>query len=274
MISRFTQITLLAVAFGIPSVASAIEPLPVEARGVDVKKKFGAQVGESHQFVDHTGKRVRLGDYFDGKRPVLLTLNWYGCKTLCSTQLNELLRALKGFEWTAGEDYRILTVSIDPSEGVALAAGKRETYLKALGRGQDVDWSFLTGTKDQIDALAADVGYTYNYDKRQEQYVHTTVLYVLTPAGKISHYLFGLSYAPRDFKLALMEASRGRIGNTFDKVLLSCFHYDSSTGRYTAGAMDIMRFFGILTVLIFGCFLMVYWLLDRRKGQELAEATL
>ena len=271
---RLTMILLIAFNVGVVTPALAIEKLPVEAKGVDVKKMFGSQVGLDHSFVDHTGKTVRVGDYFDGKRPVLMTLNWYGCKTLCSTQLNELLRALKLFEWTAGKDYRMVTVSIDPREDTELAAGKRESYLEALGRGQDVDWNFLTGTKPSIDALAADLGYTYNYDKRQDQYVHTTVLYVLTPDGKISHYLFGLSYRARDMKLALMEASKGRIGNTFDKVLLSCFHYDPTSGRYSTTAMDVMRFFGILTVLIFGCALSVFWLLERRKGLELAEATL
>jgi protein SCO1/2 len=252
----------------------AIELLPQAAEGVDVEKKFGQQLTLNRTFTDHNGKTVTIGDFFDGRRPVLFTLNWYRCTTLCSTQLNELLASLKRFEWTAGKDYRIVTVSIDPREDHKLAAAKRDSYLKALGRGNEVDWTFLTGTKEQIAGLASELGYSFNYDKRTDQYVHTTVLYILTADGKISHYLFGLSYEPRDIRLSLMDASKGRIGNTFDKVLFSCFRYDASSGTYTAAAMDIMRFFAILTVLIFGCALLVFWLVDRRESVQFAEATL
>lgn len=256
------------------STASAIVTrLPSEAKGLDVLEKFGTQVDGDWEFTSHKGETHRMGDFFDGKRPVLMTLNWFRCKTLCDTQLNLLAEGLKDLEWTAGQEgFRIVTISIDPSEGHALAAEKRQSYLRHLDRGE-VDWTFMVGDAKNITGLAENMGYRYNYDEKLEQYVHAPVVFVLTPDGKISHYLFGITYASTDLKLSLMDASQGRLGSTFDKVLMNCFHYDPLAGGYAASAMDIMRFFAILTVLIFLSVLLVFWLVDRRQGLLVAEAT-
>ena len=250
-----------------------VTPNPEEIQGLDVEEKFGAQVDLNWTFTDHNGDTKKMGDFFDGKRPVLLTMNWFKCKTLCDTQLNLLATGLKNLEWTAGKHgFRMVTISIDPEETHPLARGKRSSYLDLLDRGDDVDWSFMVGNSKNIDGLADDLGYRYNYDTKKDQYVHAPVVYVLTPDGRISHYLFGLRYESTDLKLSLMDASQGRLGSTFDKMLMNCFHYDPSAGGYSASAMDVMRFFAILTVLILLSALLVFWLVDRRHGQLVAEA--
>jgi protein SCO1/2 len=256
------------------STASAIvSPNPQEIRGLDVLEKFGTQIDPDWTFTDFEGEERKIGEFFDGERPVLMTLNWYRCKTLCDTQLNLLSTGLKNLEWTAGQDgFRIVTVSIDPREGYELARDKRASYLDLLERGDGVDWTFMVGDAPNIEGLAENVGYRYNYDEKQDQFVHAPVVFVLTPDGRISHYLFGITYESTDLKLSLMDASRGRLGSTFDKILMNCFHYDPLSGSYAASAMDVMRFFAILTVLIFLSFLLVFWLVDRRRGQLVVEA--
>ena len=273
--TKFLYIAALSLGLSLVTAqpgSALVTPNPEEIKGLDIEEKFGAQVNLDRTFTDHDGQERKLGDFFDGERPVLLTMNWYKCKTLCDTQLNLLANGLRNLEWTAGKDgFRIVTVSLDPKEDSALANGKRASYLDLLQRGA-VDWTFMTGNSSNIDGLANDLGYRYNYDTKLDQYVHAPVVYVMTPDGRISHYLFGLRYESTDLKLSLMDASQGRLGSTFDKLLMNCFHYDPTAGGYAASAMDVMRFFAILTVLILLSALLVFLLVDRRRGRLVAEA--
>ncbi|EDM75340.1 hypothetical protein PPSIR1_01152 [Plesiocystis pacifica SIR-1] len=237
--------------------------LSPEANEVGVDEMLGGVVDMDLEFVDHTGEKVRLGDYFDGERPVLITLNYYRCPTLCSLQLNGLTRALEKFEWTPGEQYRVVTVSIDPRETTEIAAGKRDSHLEALGRG-DVDWNFLTGDALQVRMLAAQLGVGYAYDAEQDQYAHPAVLMFVSPKGKIARYVYGLEYNPADIKFALMEAAEGRVGSTVDKIILSCFHYDATLGKYGPFAMGIMRLGGVAMIFIVGIPLVFVWRRERR----------
>lgn len=238
--------------------------LSPEANEISVDEMLGGQLDMDLEFVDHTGKAVKLGDYFDGDRPVLITLNYYRCPTLCNLQLNGLTRTLQAFEWTPGEQYRIVTVSIDPRETPELAAKKRATHLEALERG-DVDWNFLTGDALQIHMLAAALGIGYAYDAEQDQYAHPSVLMFASPDGKVARYLYGLEYQASDVKFALMEAAEGRVGSPVDKLILSCFHYDASIGEYGPFAMGIMRLGGAGMVLIVGIPLAIVWRRERRR---------
>lgn len=238
---------------------------------VTVNETLGGYLDMDLEFVDHQGKQVRLGDYFDGKRPVLVTLNYYRCPTLCNLQLNGLTRALDGFQWTAGEQYRIVTVSIDPRETAELAADKRASHLEALGRG-DIDWNFLTGDAAQVQMLAAQLGVGYAYDAEQDQYAHPAVLMFISPEGKVARYLYGLEYNPNDLKFALMEAAEGRVGSPVDKLILSCFHYDASLGEYGPFAMGIMRLGGVAMVIIVGIPLIFVWRRERRQRVSKLEA--
>jgi len=250
--------------------------VPKEARGVTVEERFGVKLDLDTPFIDHTGKAVTLGDYFQDGKPVLITFNWYNCKTLCSVQLNHLLDTFKAMRWTAGEDgFRVVTISIDPREQWQLAGDKRKSYLEELGRG-DVDWSFLVASNalsTNVRALAESMGFYYRYDEMADQYVHAAAVYVMTPKAVISHYLLGITFEPRDVRFSLIDASNGRLGSSFDKMLLlNCFHYDANLGRYAATGMDIMRFFGFLIMFVLGSVLLVFWLTER-TNHEAAEST-
>jgi protein SCO1/2 len=242
--------------------------LSPEANEVAVDEMLGGELDMDLRFVDHDGKAVRLGDYFDGDRPVLITLNYYRCPTLCNLQLNSLTRTLEGFaestDWLPGKQYRIVTVSIDPREGPELAAQKRQTHLEALGQGE-LDWNFLTGDALQVRMLAAALGIGYAYDAEQDQYAHPAVLMFASPDGKVARYLYGLEYQPSDLKFALMEAADGRVGSPVDKLILSCFHYDASIGEYGPFAMGIMRLGGVAIVLIVGIPMAFIWRRERRR---------
>ena len=249
-----------------PQRAGLAQPLAPAMHSIDVDEHLGNVIDPSLGFVDHTGKAVKLGDYFDGKRPVLLTMNYFRCPVLCNVQLNELTEALRVFDWTPGDEhFRIVTVSIDPREQPILASSKRNSHLEALGRGAEVDWEFLTGDALSIRLLAAQLGIQYAYDPEQDQYAHPAVVVFASPEAKIVRYIYGLSYKPNDLKFGLIEASEGRVGTTLDRIILSCFHYDATLGRYGPFAFGLMRVAGALTVLLIGTALFLYRRQERRQ---------
>lgn len=239
---------------------------------VDVEEHLGNMLDLGVPFIDHTGKQVALGEFFDGKRPVLLTLNYFRCPVMCNVQLNNLTDTLHDFEWTPGDEhFRVVTVSIDPRETAELADAKRKTHLDALGRGQDVDWQFLTvkdGNALSIRLLAAQLGISYAYDPEQDQYAHPGVAVFVSPEGKIARYVYGLSFVGSDIKFGLLEAAEGRVGTTLDRFILSCFHYDASLGRYGLFAFGLLRLAGATTVLLIGTALLIYWRRERRTNRR------
>lgn len=245
--------------------------VPEETRIVDVDEKMGTPLPLDLTFVSHDGTEVTLRDYFDGTRPVLLTLNYYGCPMLCGLQLNAMTDTLGQLDWVAGENYRIVTVSIDPEEGSELAAAKRQSHLDALGQGDAVDWSFLTGTESNITALAEALGYRYHYVEETGEYAHPAVLMFVSPDGMISRYLYGLSYEARDLKFALLEASEGHVGTTIDRIILACYMYDPDTGSYVKNAFFFMRAGATAGLLALAALLAVLWRVElRKKHQQVA----
>lgn len=249
--------------------ARAVEALPSQLEGITVTERLGAAVNPNTLLTDHTGRSVRLGQYFGDGKPVLLTLNYYGCAMLCSVQLNGLVAGLQQLDWVPGEEFRIVTVSIDPDDTPQLAADKRQAYLDAYGRGQDVDWQFLVGDAAQVQALADAVGFAYRYDAEQDQYAHAAAIMLLAPDATVARYLYGIQYSGRDLKFGLLEAAAGRVGSTAERLLLSCFHYDESIGRYSPFAFGIMRLGGAVSVLIAAGLGIVLWrqeLSPRREG--------
>ncbi len=268
---RLAMALSLGAFLAVPASAQAGpgEVMSPEANEIDVDEQLGVELERSLSFVDHTGASVTIGDYLDGSRPTLLTLNYYRCPVLCNIQLNGLTETLGRMDWTPGdENFRVVTVSIDPREGPELAAQKRASHLGALGRGDDVDWAFLTGDAAQIRLLSAQLGISYAYDNEQDQYAHPPVVMFISPDGKIARYVYGLMYEPRDIKFGLVEAGQGRVGSPMDKLILSCFHYDSSIGKYGPFAFGIMRIGGLLTVISIGIFLGVWWRRDRLRSQQ------
>lgn len=249
------------------SAARAEMPLPKEFEGVGIDGRLGSQVPLDVPFVDHEGRAVRLRDLFKAGRPVILTLNYYGCPTLCSTVLNGALQGMKGLAFTPGNEYQVVTLSIDPTEGPALAKAKRQSYLEGLGkRVGEGAWPFLTGAEADIRRVADAVGFRYKYDAATKQYSHVGGLFVLTPSGALSQILYGIEFRPRDLRLALVDASAGGIGSPLDKLLLFCYHYDPDARRYLITPMGVMRLGGAFTVLLLGTFLLTFWRRERRNS--------
>lgn len=204
---------------------------PKQLEGVGVSEHLGAsvQINDLH-FTDESGQDVALSKYFNHGKPVVLALVYYECPNLCNLLLNGLFSALKQLDWSAGKQFEVVAVSINPKETPALAAQKKENYFRIYGRS---DAHFLTAREDQVQALASQVGFQYRYDTEAKQYLHTAVIFMLTPEGKISRYLYGISFPPKDLRLALVEASNEKIGTIAERVLLFCFHFDPAQHKYT-----------------------------------------
>lgn len=259
---------MLLAATTLLSTSARAEDLPPELEEVDVVERLGERVPLDLTFTDAAGNEVTLADYVDGELPVLLTLNYFECPMLCGLQLNALLDALREMDWTPGEQFRIVTISIDPDEGPELAAPKQRGYLDELDR-EGAEWAFLTGDLANIEAVAEAVGFGFNYVPDQDEYAHPAALMFLSPDGMISRYLVGLMYEPRDVKFALLEAADGKVGSPVEQLILSCFVYDPETGGYVQNAMFIMRVGGLVTVLLLGVFLTLMWRRDRDATPEM-----
>jgi protein SCO1/2 len=260
--------TFAAMALLLVSTSAAWSQAPQHSRelaAVNVVERLGETVPLDLAFVDHDGRSVTLADYFDGQRPVVLTLNYYNCPMLCGLHLNAFTTGLREFDWVAGQNYRIVTISIAPDEGPELAAAKRVSHLVSLGRGDDVDWSFLTGTEESIRAIAEATGYGYTWVEATGEYAHPAVVTFLSPSGTITRYLYGLVYSPQDLRLAILEASEGRVGTAIDRFLLACYMYDPEAGSYVRDAFTLMRLGGALTVVALGLMLALLWRWDRAR---------
>ncbi|MFL6256586.1 MAG: SCO family protein [Pyrinomonadaceae bacterium] len=233
---------------------------------VNIEQRLGNQIPLDLKFRDEAGREVRLAEYFAKGKPVALTLVYYECPMLCNQVLNGAVGAFQGLTFTAGKEFEVVTVSFDPREGPELAAKKKETYLKRYKReGAEAGWHFLTGDKASIDALAESVGFHYTWDEQSQQFAHASAVMVATPQGKLSHYFYGIDYAPRDLKLAFVEASEGKVGSPVDSLLLFCYHYDPVSGRF-APVMGVLRAAGVLTV--FGVIALILFLRRISKRRE------
>ena len=254
---------------GLPASAQRIESAPAELEGVGVTEHLDVQIPLDLPFVDSDGSPVRLGSYFDGTRPVILTMNYSNCPMLCSLQLNGLFQGLERLDWDIGGNFQMITVSIDPKETPQRAALTKQKYLKAYGRpGVARGWHCLTGRQENIRKLADVVGFGYEQIPGTEDYAHAAVAMICTPDGRVSRYLYGIEYPAQTVRFALLEAAEGRIGSTVDQVLLFCFQYDPEKGRYGPAAVRIMQAGGVLTVLVFGGVLAVFWRREVRKPKK------
>jgi protein SCO1/2 len=236
---------------------------------VDIEQRLNNQIPLDLKFRDETGREVRLAEYFAKGKPVALTLVYYECPMLCNQVLNGAVGAFQGLQFTAGKEFEVVTVSFDPREGPELAAKKKETYLRRYKReGAEAGWHFLTGDKASIDALAEAVGFRYAWDEQSQQFAHASAVMVATPQGRLSHYFYGIDYAPKDLRLALVEASEGKIGSPVDSLLLFCYHYDPASGRF-APVMGVLRAAGVLTVFAVVGLLVFLTRKSRRREQAL-----
>jgi protein SCO1/2 len=242
---------------------------PNELKKVDFDQRLGVQVPLDLPFRDESGRAVQLSQYFGGG-PVILSLVYYECPMLCTQALNGLVKALKVLALEPGRDYEIVTVSFNPHETPAQAAEKKAHYLEVLKKaGGAGGWHFLTGDDPAIRLLTDTVGFHYVYDEVTRQYAHPTGIVVLTPEGKASKYVYGIDYGPRDLRLALVEASDHKVGTPVDRLLLYCYHYDPTTGKYGLVLMNVIRLGGVVTVVCLAGFIVI---LRRRERRRLAPA--
>ncbi|MGH9718000.1 MAG: SCO family protein [Candidatus Acidiferrales bacterium] len=260
---RFSLLgVILAATLMVPSVSRAqfmtsenIGVHPDLLKQVRFDEELNHTIPLNLTFRDEHGQTVRLGQYF-GTKPVILTLNYYTCPMLCTQVLNGLDRALENIKPTLGKDFNVVTVSIDPNDTPVLAAAKQAMYTGMYGRpGAENGWNFLVGKESQIKQLADAVGFHYAYDPGSKQFAHAAGIMVLTPQGKLSNYFYGVQYKERDLRLALDQASEGKIGSPVDHVLLYCYHYDPHTGKYGLLISRVIKIAGGLTVLIGGIIL-------------------
>jgi protein SCO1/2 len=255
-----------------PGAAPPASEVPPEVAGLAFDQRLNAQVPLDATFTNESGKPVRLGDLTRGK-PAVLVLAYYRCPQLCTLVLNGLLDGLRGVGFRPGEEFSVVTISFDPRETPELAAAKKQHYVEAFGRpGAAAGWHFLTGTKDQIDRVAEAVGFRYEYDAKHDRYNHPSGVVLLTPGGRVSRYLFGIRFLPRDLKLGLVEASAGQVGSLVDQFLLFCFHYDQAGGKYAFAVMNAVRLGGALTALALGVVLIRLWRRERRRPAPQPEA--
>jgi protein SCO1/2 len=251
-----------------PQRSTAANERPGALSKVGIDQKIGQQLPLDLVFRDEEGRDVKLGQFF-GARPVVLALAYYDCPMLCTQVLNGMSGALKTLSFDAGKDFDVVVVSIDPRDNFRLAANKKAAYVERYGRPQTAGgWHFLTGTDASIKPLAEAIGFRYAYDANIKQYAHGAAIYVATPKGVVARYLLGIDFAPRDLRLALVEASNNQLGSVTDKVLLLCYHYDPSVGAYGVAILNAVRIGFIGTVTGFLAFLFVSLRREHAAGRR------
>jgi protein SCO1 len=234
---------------------------PAVLRSVGIDQKMGAQVPVNLPFLDESGHSVTLSQYLG--KPVILALVYYQCPSLCNMVLNGVLRSVKNLSLTAGNEYDIVAVSFDPRETSEMAAAKKASYVKGYNRpGAEQGWHFLTGPEASSKTLAEAIGFHYAYDAVSNQYAHGSAIMLLTPDGRVARYFYGIDYQARDVKLGLVEASDRRIGSAIDAVMLYCYHYDPSNGKYGMLVMNVLRVAGLVTVVTLAGFMIVMFRRD------------
>jgi protein SCO1 len=252
-----------------PGVSSTVVPKPLREIGFD--QNLDTPLPLDAEFRDESGRTVRLGAFF-GEKPVALAFVYYDCPMLCGMVMSSITSSLNTIALDAGRDFEVVMVSFDPRETPPLAAKTKAEYLRRYDRPGAADgWHFLTGDQPSIERITKAAGFRYTWDEETRQFAHPAGLVVLTPEGRLSRYLFGLDYSPRDLRLALVEASDGRIGNAVDAALLYCYHYDPTTGRYGLVVMRLVRIAGAAMVVALGAFILIMVRRDRQHSGGAAQ---
>ena len=265
---RTTLLALLVMLATLPAFAQTATTAPKLPGKVSIAQKLDSKIPLELMFRDETGKVVRLREYF-GQRPVLLQFVYFSCPMLCPMTLEGTTTALTELKFDIGKEFDVITVSIDPRDKAADAMALKEKYVKRYGRLNAArGWHFLTANETTIKALADSVGFQYAYDGPSDQFAHGAALLVLTPDGRTSRYFYGFEYKARDIRLALVEASEGKIGSATDQLLLLCYHYDPAIGKYSRNAMNFVRAGGVTTVALLAGFVFVMVRKDRKLSRQ------
>jgi len=243
-----------------------IRPPMIQKAGID--QKLNQPLPLEAAFRDEAGNSVTLGHYF-GRRPVILALVYYNCPMLCIQVLEGLARDLKPLTFDPGKEFDVVAVSFDARETPAQAAAKKQAILERYGRpGTEAGWHFLTGEQASIDALTQAAGFRYAWDPQSSQFAHGAAIMIVTPEGRIAQYYYGIEYPPKDLRLGLVEASKNKIGNLTDQILLYCYHYDPVTGRYGYVVIGSMRALALATLLALGGFIGLMLRRDRALARR------
>ena len=243
---------------------------PAILKQVGIEQRLDAQLPLDAVFRDESGREVRLGEYFAKGKPVVLSFVYYECPMMCNQILNSMAGTFVGLSFTAGKEFEVVSVSFDARERPELAAAKKAAYMRRYGRaGAETGWHFLTGDQASIDAVTEAAGFNYAWDDESKQFAHSAAIMVATPDGRLSHYFYGIDYEPKDLRLALVEASSGKIGSPVDQFVLYCYHYDPVTGKYGPVVLNIVRVAGVLTVF---AMVALFFLLKRRRRAYVERA--
>lgn len=258
-----------ALAMASVSLSSAQYGRPAIAKGVGIEQKLNAPVPLDLMFHDETGQTVPLRTYF-GDKPVILSLVYFKCPSLCPMSLHETVTSLRHLSLEPGRDYNVVVVSFDPNDTPAEAAEKKAFYSKEFGKpGFDSGWHFLTGSTDSVSRLASAVGFGFRWDPSTRQFIHAGGIMVATPDGKMSRYFYGIDYAPADLRMALVEASQHKIGSPVDYVLLYCFHYDPVQGKYSLVILNVLKIGAGLTVFVLAGLVYLLMRNDKKKKTKI-----
>lgn len=242
--------------------------VPFEQRGVGVDQNLGDQIPLNLPLIDSEGDPAKIGYFIDGKKPTIVTLNYSNCPMLCNVQLTRLTESLDKLDLKIGEDFRILTVSIDPAESTARIAETKKHYTDELIENHPnvaEGWEFCTARQPIITRLAKVLGFKYKYDRANKQYNHPAMLAFVSPEGVISRYSLNIDFPPKQLRMALVDAGKGTVGSKVDQFILWCYSYDPDSNSYTPMAFRIMKLAGATTVCLMLACLAPYWV-GRKRG--------
>jgi len=242
--------------------------MPPQLKTVGIDQKLGSQLPLDAEFKDENGNIVNLGTFFNQKKPVILALVYYECPMLCNEVLNGLTGSLKGISFDAGKEFDVVAISFDARENDKpdLAKNKKESYLNRYKRaGAEDGWHFLTGTQSEIDKVTQAVGFNYIFDEKTDQFAHAGGIMIATPEGKLSRYLYGIDYSPKDIKFSLIDSAENKIGNPAEQLFLYCFHYDPASGKYGLAILRVMRLAAVATIIGIAGLLLMFWRNNKRK---------
>lgn len=273
--------TLLAVTMGWAVLAAApvfaqegnIDPkpaaeVPEKLEGVGIEEKLGQTLDMGLVFKDETGQTVTLGSFFDGKTPVILSPIYYSCPGLCNFHLNGLTEALKDVDWSPGQQFKVLAVSFDSSETPETAAGKKESYMKMYDRpGTEGGWHFLTGDQENVTKFTEAIGFKYKWSEKDREWSHASAAIIADPKGKLTRYLPGIMFDPKDVKLALVEGGKGTVGTFIDQLVLYCFQYNPHQSKYTLYAINLVKLGGLAVIVFLASLILPVWLRSRRRTE-------
>jgi protein SCO1/2 len=265
-------VLLWASVLGPEAHAQRANRTPEQLENVGVDQKPGATVPKDLSFKNEQDESVRLGQYFDESTPVMLTMNYHRCPQLCRIQLRKFAESLSGMSWTAGDQFEVLTVDLNPREGPEMARKAQERYAASLEQpGATLDgWHFLTGEQDAITALADSIGFRYKaLDDKEQQFAHPTAIVFLSGSGTVTRYFTTLDPAPGDLRTALVEASNGTVGTVVDQAFLACAQFNPDSNSYSASAFKVMQYGSALMAVVMGAALFVFW---RREKEQLETA--